>query len=287
MSERGGEAGRRSRRRRPLDPPIVVSESQGIRYLHFGTEWIQGAMRVRRPTELVLDYQRHMMAWRLFLPGPARVLQIGLGAGAMSRFVHACLPDCATTVVELSPRVLQVVRTQFGLPEDERLSVEIDDGEAWLGHPARRGRFDVVQVDAYDRHARGPALDSAAFYLGCRRALREPGVLVVNLFGSEASYEPNLERIFAAFGGRVLVLPPVESGNTIVLGFRGPPIAVPWETLYERAQAVERETGLKARGWVNALRRRAGATAVDADGGAPSAAPDLAIPPGSPALLRC
>ncbi|MEP7062594.1 MAG: spermidine synthase, partial [Betaproteobacteria bacterium] len=28
---------------------IEVSEEDGVRYLHFGTHWIQGAMRIARP----------------------------------------------------------------------------------------------------------------------------------------------------------------------------------------------------------------------------------------------
>jgi len=32
--------------------PITLSEEGGIRYLHFGSPWIQGAMRIARPDEL-------------------------------------------------------------------------------------------------------------------------------------------------------------------------------------------------------------------------------------------
>ena len=42
--------------------PIDISEESGIRYLHFGSEWVQGAMRIRKPDALELDYTREMMA---------------------------------------------------------------------------------------------------------------------------------------------------------------------------------------------------------------------------------
>ena len=45
---------------------IFYSEEDGFRYLHFGSPWIQGAMKVRRPYELVLEYPRQMMAVGLF-----------------------------------------------------------------------------------------------------------------------------------------------------------------------------------------------------------------------------
>ncbi len=37
-------------RRKPRFAPVTLSEQEGVRYLHFGTEWIQGAMRLRWPT---------------------------------------------------------------------------------------------------------------------------------------------------------------------------------------------------------------------------------------------
>ncbi|MCR2251127.1 hypothetical protein NSX19_24085, partial [Salmonella enterica] len=49
-----------------LDQP-TLSEVDGVRYLHFNTEWVQGAMRIKTPAELVLEYTSQMMAWLLFL----------------------------------------------------------------------------------------------------------------------------------------------------------------------------------------------------------------------------
>jgi spermidine synthase len=69
-----------------------LSEEDGVRYLHFGTEWIQGGMRIARPWQLELEYQKQMMALALFLPEPQRILQLGLGAAALTKFL---LPESA------------------------------------------------------------------------------------------------------------------------------------------------------------------------------------------------
>ena len=45
---------------------IDVREEAGIRYLHFGTDWVQGAMRISRPNQLVLAYTQEMLAFLLF-----------------------------------------------------------------------------------------------------------------------------------------------------------------------------------------------------------------------------
>ena len=49
------------------EPVISFSELDGIRYLHFGSPWVQGAMDIKRPDRLVLSYVEDMMAWLLFL----------------------------------------------------------------------------------------------------------------------------------------------------------------------------------------------------------------------------
>ena len=41
---------------------IDIREESGVRTLHFGSEWIQGAMRIARPWHLELDYTKEMMA---------------------------------------------------------------------------------------------------------------------------------------------------------------------------------------------------------------------------------
>lgn len=71
--------------RRPKFAPVTLSESDGVRYLHFGTEWIQGAMRLRKPDWIELEYAQQMMAWMLFIDQPAHIVQLGLGTAALTK----------------------------------------------------------------------------------------------------------------------------------------------------------------------------------------------------------
>ena len=50
--------------------PVDFSELGGFRYLHFGSEWIQGGMRIKRPYSLALEYQQYMLALLFFRPEP-------------------------------------------------------------------------------------------------------------------------------------------------------------------------------------------------------------------------
>ncbi|MFP3245446.1 MAG: spermidine synthase, partial [Paraburkholderia sp.] len=77
--------------RKPRFAPVTFSEEGGVRYLHFGTEWVQGAMRLRKPDHIELEYAQQMMAWLLFLEAPKRIVQLGLGAAALTKFAHRFL----------------------------------------------------------------------------------------------------------------------------------------------------------------------------------------------------
>jgi len=235
---------------------VTLSEEGGVRYLHFGTPWIQGAMRLSRPFDIELDYVRRMMAWLLFMSPPDEILQLGLGAGALTRFCHRRCAASRITVVERDEQVIDVARRWFALPqEDVRLRVVHADAAQVIRDQASLGRFGVIQVDLYDAQARGPVLDSLSFYRQCRRAMTAPGMLVVNLFGESHGFEKSLERIHQAFDGRVLAMAPVPAGNRVVLAFNGPPLSVTGRMLMNRAAVVSQRYGLSdARtDWLGAL----------------------------------
>jgi spermidine synthase len=233
---------------------ITLSEAGGVRYLHFGTEWVQGAMRIARPFDLELEYQQQMMSPLLLLPRPRRILQLGLGAAALTKYCHRHLAGARILVVELEPAVIAVARQWFALPpDDERLTVACTDALDFLHRPAQRASADWLQVDLYDAQARGPVYDDPAFYVACRHALREPGIAAFNLFGRRC--RPSLDAIAQAFDGRVLVLPAALAGNRIALAAVGEPLQVGPGELRDRARAIEADPGLPARRWIKGIGR--------------------------------
>ena len=244
-----------SSRRTPTeqDQP-TLSEADGVRYLHFNTEWVQGAMRIADPAALVLEYTAQMMAWLLFLAPPreAPIGILGLGAGSLARF---CLKHTRSDlqIVEWNPSVTAACQTFFRLPPSPRMDIHHLDAQLWVSDPLNAGKCPVLMVDLYDAQARGPVRDSVAFYRACRRVLGEAGVLVVNLFGRHESFSRNIDNLSAAFDDRVIMLPEIDEGNMIVLAFSGPPLAVTPAQLLERAEQVEAEYGLPARRWARAL----------------------------------
>lgn len=240
------------------DVAATISEIDGVRYLHLGTPWVQGAMRIGRPFAIELEYVQRMMAWLLWrapeAQGDGLAVQLGIGAGAITRFCHRKL-GMRTLAVELNASVIAACRMWFRLPaDDERLTVLNEDAARWVADPANRATVQVLCVDLYDHDAAAPVLDHDAFYAACRATLADGGVMTVNLFGRDASFGASVQRIVAAFGaGQVWNLRPTREGNTVVVATRG--VALPDRaTLAARAAHIEARLGLPARKWLRMIR---------------------------------
>jgi spermidine synthase len=238
-------------------PSILINEEAGVRYLQFGAHWIQGAMRIRRPWALELEYTRDMMFPLLLRPRsawPRSVLLIGLGAGSLTKFAYRHMKRARLEVVEIEPQVVMTAWQFFALPpESPRLRIEIADGYQHVAATARR--YDLILVDGFDARVHAGDLDSTVFYRHCRARLTRDGMLATNLVSRRGAPRASLERIARVFDGRVLALPPNEA-NTIALAAVGDPIRMDGAKLSASARTLKRATGLDL---LSTLSRRAGA----------------------------
>ena len=244
---------------------IGIREESGVRTLHFGSDWVQGAMRIARPWSLELEYTREMMASLLLREGggiatgnpsaypsrvlrddlrfPHKVLLIGLGAASLLKFLYRHYPLAKLTVVEIEPDVVAVARQFFKLPEDpERIKIVIADGVEYMLESDRS--WDLILVDGFDENARAGALDTLTFYLAAQSRLSRNGILAVNLLSRRRDFRDSVERIRTAFEGRALAFPSCDSGNAIAFAAAGEPLSITLGDLKEQASLLKQATGL-------------------------------------------
>ena len=240
--------------------PATLSEYDGVRFLHLDSIWVQGAMRIRRPQKLELEYIQRMLAWLLWRDAATltegRAVQLGLGAAALTRFTSQVL-KMPTTAVEINPSVIAACRSWFQLPEDnERLRVVNLDAARWL-EQAEPQQAAVLNVDLYDHDAASPVLDDEDFYAACRALLADGGLMTVNLFGRNASFARSATRLARVFGSdQVWTLAPTKEGNTVVVAARGVQVPDRGE-LERRAANIEArylDYGVPARKWLRLVR---------------------------------
>lgn len=225
---------------------IDIREESGVRTLHFGSEWIQGAMRIARPWHLELEYTKEMMASLLLREEshfPRKVLLIGLGAASLTKFLYRHYPLAKLTVVEIEPNVIAAARHFFKLPDDPlRIQMVIGDGVEYVVNSDKT--WDLILVDGYDEDARAGGLDTLAFYQATRAHLSNNGIMAVNLLSRSHGYKESVARIKTAFEGRALAFPSCDSGNTIAFAATGESIAIALGDLKEQASAMKAKIGL-------------------------------------------
>jgi spermidine synthase len=237
----------------PGFPPATITEFRGVRFLHLGTSWVQGAMRIDKPDAIELEYVRMMMMWMLFIEKPKHIVQLGLGSAALTKFCYRRLPEARVTVAELNPNVIAICRAMFELPpDDERLAVREMNALDFVLDKANHNSVDVLQVDLYDEEARGPVLDTPEFYQGCLDCLTEGGVMTTNVFGDFSNYDKNLQTMELVFDA-VVWLPEVHDANIVVIAFKKSP-QINFSELYKRAAEIRSAMNLPAKGWVTGLK---------------------------------
>ena len=237
----------------PGHPPATTTEFKGVRSLHLGTSWVQGAMRLSKPDNIELEYVQMMMMWMLFLDTPRHIVQLGLGSAALTKFSYHRFPQARVTVAELNPNVIAICHALFGLPpNDARLDVREMDAMAFVCDPANRNTVDVLQVDLYDEEARGPVLDSPEFYQACFDCLTPDGIMTANVFGDFSNYDKNLQNMELVFDA-VVWLPEVHDANIVVVAFKNAP-QIDFSVLYERAGQIKKSMNLPAKKWVTGLK---------------------------------
>jgi spermidine synthase len=225
-------------------PPVLVSERDGVRFLHLGGTAVQSAMRLDAPFQLELEYTRAMMGFLLFHRTPRDIALLGLGGGTMAKFMHRYLPDSRVTALEIHPEVVAAARASFLLPaDDNRLRVIVGDGVAYVGaHPDSQ---DALLVDGYGPEGIVESFATPAFYLDCRAMLRPGGVAVFNLWDCDERHPEHIARLAEAFDGHLLRLPAETKANVVAFAFRPPLPDTGFACLAGRAARLEADLRLE------------------------------------------
>ena len=130
-----------------------------------------------KPDHIELEYAQQMMAWLLFIETPKRIVQLGLGAAALTKFAHR-VPEA---------REGRGGRTESG-GRDRRAHDVRAAARRRASHRARDGRVGLRQRPREPRHDRRVADRSStmrpraarcstasAFYRACRACLTRRG----------------------------------------------------------------------------------------------------------------
>lgn len=206
---------------------MEVIEDGEMRSLYFSGRHLQSRQWISDPSALILPYTWYMMAFPLVrLAEPERALMIGVGAGSMIHFLRRHFPACAIDAVDISSDILAISRDFFDLREDDFLRIYCQDGGAFLRQ--NDTRYDLILLDAFDGEGMAADLYAAPFFALTRKHLREDGILVCNLWSSQASVRRDAFRQLRRSFADTIFLPVPERGNMVSLSAA---LAMPWREI--------------------------------------------------------
>ncbi|HEY0522560.1 MAG TPA: hypothetical protein VGD08_04160 [Stellaceae bacterium] len=211
----------------------------------------QSAMSLLHPAKLVFHYERLMASSFALVPStpaaplPRSALLLGLGGGAMLRYVASHLPSCRVTVVEREAAIVHLARRHFHV----RSPVVVADARKFVADAvaAPGERYDVILVDLYD--AGGAVTADADFWTGCLALLAPGGCLAANWadFADSDRYRPAAELLGAQISGTFYATPRGFNDNLVQFCPTDPGATL--AVLPDRLAAFEDRLRLRRRAW--------------------------------------
>lgn len=239
--------------------PFVVDDGDSRR-LHFDLRYVQSAMNLKDPEELVFAYTQTMMAFLLFHTNPRHVVIVGLGGGSLTKFCYRRLPRTRVTTIEIDEDVIELVEL-FQMPAPSaRMPILHADAIDYFAKT--EDTADVVLIDGCDKLGIAAAFCEPEFYRNLHARLNPGGLLVINLIGLEARSLAIQRIVDLAFGGRCMNLS-VKGGNRVLFAFNDPEFAPDWPMIKRRAERLQDDTGLEFMSYARRLQRSFRRDAVD------------------------
>jgi len=146
------------------------------RVLQFADGAVQGAMDMKDPQRVVLEYQRgiiHLINGNE--PVTGNVFLIGHGIGTIA----AQCPDKRFVTAEIDEKVVQISGRLFHCPMNR---VIVGDGRHILAEQ-QPGVFDYIVLDAFNSKGTPKHLTSLEFFRIATDKLRPGGAIILNLAG--------------------------------------------------------------------------------------------------------
>lgn len=237
---------------------IVVYEAQSdyshVKVIDYGTrralyfvsesdiDVVETLIDLEQPHRLQHPYASTMMAGFLYFPEASSMLLVGLGGGALVRFLNHYFPGLQLDVIEIDPMVVRLAREFFGTAAGPRTRVFIADGRDHLEQT--RERYDLILLDAHlppggrtDGTGHPLSLKNEAFYRILHQRLKPGGVVLFNMIEGRDS-DAYIAGVRASFGASAVFRPP-SSGNAVVVAKPAGPLPGDAE-LRARARAIDR-----------------------------------------------
>jgi spermidine synthase len=207
---------------------IRVRRDGDVRAMTFvrnnGQEAVQSRVDLTAPQTLLSPYAHGMFASYLYGPKPRRVLIVGLGGGAMVRFLTHHEPQVQIDAVEIDPVVVKLADQYFEVRSGGNVHVHTADAVKFV--EATTDRYDLILMDAFLRPSGDtdtvgvPTRLKTLEFLGRLKQALNPGGIVAFNVNEHDQMTDDIAAVRTAFGNAAVYrCPPSE--NKVVIAAEG------------------------------------------------------------------
>lgn len=221
---------------------LFVVDHHDLRHLRIGSEdgMEQSVVSLVNPEHVHVEYVREAFLALAFIELPKRLLMIGLGGGVFSSRLRQAFPKTRIDAVDISPDIVDVAKTYFGVCEDTYMRIHVEDGQAFVTRT--RHTYDLALLDAYSGTGVPEHLSTPEFFSSVSRRVSPNGMAILNIAIDDAPAEHALIRGFRATFPHTASLRTPTDDNILIFGSHSPLTSAVEVQL--RAKQLTRELGL-------------------------------------------
>jgi spermidine synthase len=161
---------------------------------------IMSRVDIARPLYLLGRYTQVMIAALLWVPEAERIYHIGFGGGRIPMVLHHYFPNLVIESTELDREVVRIARQWFGIEQDERMKVYVEEGRSYLSRQPSTVTYDAILVDCFTGSGQHPySLSTREFYELTLQHLTPGGVVATNLAISDPLFDEKWRTMQACF----------------------------------------------------------------------------------------
>lgn len=161
-----------------------VFEYDSLRWICTADGAVQSMLFTEDHSYPVLHYIKALLCSLVFVDKPGKMLNLGLGSGAIERYVESHHPEIAVTSIEPEVEMITLSKECFYL--DSRYPVRNQSAESFL-HDNQQ-QFDLIICDIHCPPEQPNPIETMTFLQNLTNALLPQGVVAINFLAESESH---------------------------------------------------------------------------------------------------
>jgi len=162
-----------------------------MKFSRANSEFSESTINTSNSMELPLSYNRTIMAALAYSPDCKKILMVGLGGGAITRYINTFMPGVDITNVELDRDVIRLAKQYFGVQESNNFRIIESDGRIYLKQNMDK-KYDIVILDAFRGGYIPFHLLTKEYFSLIKEHLNTNGCVVLNLHTNSELYDSTI-----------------------------------------------------------------------------------------------